>query len=171
MLFRFALPAAVLLGVVASASAVKADSPLLFPQTPIVIPGGPGGFDYMQLDGDMYRVMASHPGKTTLVVYDWDKKEVKQLDTDGEVNGIAVDKADNKLFAGGHGGKVDVFDRTTLAKIDTITIGGPGDDIVLDKTSDTLWVCHDDGTEDWVIDAKTDKVLGTAAGKAKRKSM
>ena len=116
--------------------ALAADAPLLTPQTPIVVPGGPGGFDYMQIDSAEHRLYASHPGKSTLVVLDLNTNAVQQIPTGSKINGIAVDDADNKLFTAGGGGKVVVFDNTTLAKTAEITLSGPGDDIVLDPKTD-----------------------------------
>ncbi len=159
-LLHFAASAA-LFSTLAASHAAVADAPLLTPQTPIAVPGGPGGFDYMQIDSAKHRLYASHPGKSTLVVLDLKTNAVQQLPTGSKINGIAVDAADNKLFTAGGGGKLVVFDNTTLAKTAEITLSGPGDDIELDPKNDTLYVCHDDATEDWVFDAKTNALLGS----------
>jgi DNA-binding beta-propeller fold protein YncE len=158
MLLVNVLLAAALLG--SAAPLYAADAPLLSPQTPIAVPGGPGGFDYMQIDPIKHRLLASHPGKTTLVVLDLTTNTVQQLPTDTKINGIAVDAADNKLFTAGGGGKLVVFDNTTLAKTAEITLTGPGDDIVLDTKTDTLYVCHDDAMEDWVFNARDNSLIG-----------
>ena len=158
-LTHFAASAA-LFSTLAASHALAADAPLLSPQVPIVVPGGPGGFDYMQIDSAKHRLYASHPGKSTLVVLDLKTNSVQQLPTGSKINGIAVDDADNKLFTAGGGGKLVVFDNTTLAKTAEIALSGPGDDIVLDTKTDTLYVCHDDASEDWVFDAKTNALLG-----------
>lgn len=155
------LLAASALSALAAGPVPAADAPLLTPQTPIVVPGGPGSFDYMLLDSTRHRLYASHPGKATLVVLDLQKNTVQQLPTHGAVNGIAVDDADNKLFTAGGGGKVVVFDAATLAETGQITLTGPGDDIVLDAKTDRLYVCHDDGTEDWVFNANDNTPAGT----------
>ncbi len=151
---------AALFSTLAASHTAAADAPLLSPMTPIVVPGGPGGFDYMQIDSAKHRLYASHPGKTTLVVLDLKTNTVQQLPTGAKINGVAVDDADNKLFTAGGGGKLVVFDNTTLAKTAEITLSGPGDDIELDPKTDTLYVCHDDATEDWVFDAKTNALVG-----------
>lgn len=159
-LAQFAACAA-LFSTLAASHAAAAEAPLLTPQTPIVVPGGPGGFDYMQIDSVKHRLYASHPGKSTLVVLDLTTNAVQQIPTGSKINGIAVDDADNKLFTAGGGEKVVVFDNTTLAKTAEITLSGPGDDIVLDPKTDRLFVCHDDATEDWVFDAKTNALIGS----------
>ena len=156
-----ALAASVLTLAAQVAAPVFADAPLLTPQTPIVVPGGPAKFDYMLVDPARHRLLASHPGSSDLVVLDLQTNTVQQLATGGEVNGIAVDEADNKLFTGGGGGKVIVFDNTTLAKTGEITLSGPGDDIVLDTRADRLYVCHDNGAEDWVFNARDNTLLAS----------
>ncbi|MGI4788919.1 MAG: YncE family protein [Janthinobacterium lividum] len=152
---------AALFSTLAAAQAFATDTPLLTPQTPIAVPGGPGGFDYMQIDAAHHRLLASHPGKATLVVLDLQTNTLQQLPTGTKVNGIAVDDADNKLFTAGGGGKVVIFDNTTLAKTGEITLTGPGDDIVLNTKTDMLYVCHDDAMEDWVFNAKDNTLAAT----------
>ena len=157
---KIALAAALLGG---TAPFCAADAPLLTPQPAIAVPGGPGGFDWMQMDPVKHRLLASHPGKNTLVVLDLLTNAVQQVDTGVKINGIAVDAADNKLFAAGGGGKLIVLDNATLAKTAEVTLSGPGDDIVLDTKTDTLYVCHDDGAEDWAFDAKTNAPAGSVS--------
>lgn len=148
---------------VAQPATVFADAPaapLVLVQT-VPVPGGAGHFDFMTADRRMGRIYAAHPGKGTLVVLDLKTNAVQQLDTDGKVNGIAIDHKDNKLFVDGGNQKVVVFNYTTLAREDEIPLTGPADDAVLDPKTDTLYVDHDDGTEAWVIDAANDKITGT----------
>ncbi len=146
--------------------AVHADAPVLTADAPIVVPGGSGHFDWMAVDAPRHRLLASHPDKGTLVVYDLATGDLKQLDTDGEINGEAVDEADSKLFVAGGNQKVVVFDLTTLAKTGEIALTGPADSVAFDLKNDTLYADHDDGTEVWAIDGKTEKVTGavTIAG-------
>ncbi len=143
--------------------AARADAPLLVPGTPVTVPGGKGGFDFMAVDAKRHRLLATHPGKGTFVVYDLQAGTVQQLDTDGKVNGEAVDEADNKLFVGGGNMKVVVFDLTTLKKLDEITLTGPADCLTFDPKTDTLYADHDDGTEVWAINGQTDKIIKAVA--------
>jgi len=158
---------AALLSALAILPTLAADKPLLTPQAPLEVPGGPGGWDWMLVDAPRHRLLAAHPGTKTLAVLDLQKSAQKsaltQVPTGVAINGIAVDAADNKLFTAGGGRKVVVFDNTTLAKTGEIALAGPGDDIVLDPKTDTLYVCHDDGAEDWMVDAKTNALLGSVA--------
>ena len=160
--YRFAACAALLPSLVVS-PAPAADKPLLTPQPPLEVPGGPGGWDWMLVDVPRRRLLAAHPGTKTLAVLDLQKNALTQVPTGVAINGIAVDAADNKLFTAGGGQKVVVFDNTTLAKTGEITLTGPGDDIVLDPKTDTLYICHDDGVEDWTLDARTNALTGSVA--------
>ena len=155
---RFAACAALVSALAAPATA--APRPLLTAQAPIAVPGGPGGWDWMLVDATRHRLLAAHPGTKTLAVLDLQTRTLTQVPTGVAVNGIAVDEADNKLFTAGSGEKVVVFDNTTLAKTGEIALPGPGDDIVLEPVTGTLYVCHDDGAEDWTINAKTNALIG-----------
>lgn len=161
-LTKIAACAALLTGL-AALPAPAAAKPLLTPQTPMVVPGGAGGWDWMLVDAPRHRLLASHPGTKTLAVLDLKTNALTQVPTGVAINGIAVDEADNKLFTAGSGEKVVVFDNTTLAKTGEVALTGPGDDIVLDPKTDTLYVCHDDGAEDWMIDAKTNALTGSVS--------
>ena len=152
---------AALFSILAALPAMAADKPLLVPQVAVEVPGGPGGWDWMLVDTPRHRLLASHPGTKTLAVLDLKTKALTQVPTDVAINGIAVDAADNKLFTAGGGEKVVIFDNTTLAKTGEIALSGPGDDIVLDPKTNTLYVCHDDGAEDWIVDAKTNALTGS----------
>jgi len=154
---------AALLGSLTALSAQRvpaAPAPLTAHKT-VVVPGGSAHFDWMLVDAPRHRLYASHPGKGTLVVYDLSTGTVRQVDTDGEVNGEAVDEADNKLFVAGGNQKVVVFNLKTLAKTGEIPLTGPADTIAFDPKNGTLYVDHDDGAEVWTVDAKTDKVTGS----------
>jgi len=153
---------AALMAAVAIPAAHAAPAPLTLNPS-IIVPGGTGHFDWMLVDAPRHRLYASHPGKGTLVIYNLDTKAVRQIDTNGEVNGEAVDEADNKLFVAGGNQKVIVFNLKTLAKTGEIPLTGPADTIAFDPKNDTLYVDHDDASEVWAINARTEKVTGTVA--------
>ncbi len=163
MKFQRLAVSAALLPTLAALPALAADKPLLTPQAAVAVPGGPGGWDWMLVDAPRHRLLASHPGTKTLAVLDLQKNALTQVPTGVAVNGIAVDEADNKLFTAGSGQKLVVFDNATLEKTGEVALSGPGDDIVLDPKTDTLYVCHDDGAEDWVVNAKTNALTGSVA--------
>jgi DNA-binding beta-propeller fold protein YncE len=139
-----------------------ADTAVLTPQSPIEVPGGSGHFDFIQFDGETHRLLACHPGSKNLVVLDVKSGKVTTIDT-GEVNGVGIDTADNKYFAAGGNQDVVVIDRATLAKVADIPTQGPCDDVVYDSASGKVYVCNDDGTQDWVIDPKTNTIAGSVA--------
>jgi DNA-binding beta-propeller fold protein YncE len=115
----------------------------------------------MLFDAEKNIVFASHPGAMKLTALDLATDKVTEYDTEGAVNGIAVDAADKKVFVAGGGKHVIVFDRATMKKIDDIPLTGPADDILFDPKNDTLYVDHDDASEVWAIDAKDDKIDST----------
>jgi len=129
-------------------------------QTPIEVPGGPGHFDFIYFDADMHRLLACHPGSKNLVVLDTKTNAVTSIDT-GAVNGVGIDVADNKYFAAGGDQVVSVIDRTTLKKVAGIPTTGPCDDVTYNSKNGMVYVCNDDGTLDWVIDPKTNKITGS----------
>jgi len=140
-----------------------ADSPLLVPGKAVAVPGGSAKFDFMAFDDDNHRILASHPGKGTFVIYDTQAGTVQQIDSDGEVNGEAIDRVDNKLFVGGGNQKVLVFDLTSLKKIGEISLAGPADCLTFDSKNDTLYADHDDAKEIWTISGSTNKITGSVA--------
>ncbi len=128
----------------------------------IVVPGGPGGFDWMLVDRAQNRLYATHGGTKTLTVLDLKTNAVRQIAA-GDVAGVAVDAPDGKVFTGGGDQKVVVLDNKTLTKIGEVAVTGPVDDIKFDPKNGLVYAAHDDGAEDWVIDAKTEKLVGTVA--------
>src|SRR5579864_6799726 len=48
----------------------SADPAPLVAQKPVVIPGGPGAFDFMAVDAPMHHVFATHKGTKTAAVVD-----------------------------------------------------------------------------------------------------
>lgn len=139
-----------------------ADAPELASQTAITVPGGPGHFDFMNFDAALHRVLACHPGGKNLVVLDVNTSQVTTIDT-GEVNGVGIDAPDNKYFTAGGNHDVVVIDRTSLQKVADIPTDGPCDDVVYNPKNGQVYVCNDDGTKDWVIDPKTNKITGSIA--------
>ncbi len=134
----------------------------LIPRPPVVVPGGPGGFDWMLVDRARNRLYATHGGTKTLAVLDLKTGALRQVAA-GDVAGIAVDPADDKVFTGGGDAKVVVLDDKTLTKIGEIPVTGPVDDIKYDPKNGLVYADHDDGAEVWVIDAKAEKLVGAVA--------
>ena len=136
-------------------------APLLSAQKPIVVPGGAGGYDWMQFDAKMNRVLAGHKGKGTLVVLDLNGNRITSVPV-GAAQGIAIDEADGKYFVGdADEQKIVVVDRKTLKITGQIPVTGPVDAMAFDTKRGLVYAGHDDGTEVWVIDGKSNKVVGS----------
>ena len=131
-------------------------------QKPIVIPGGPGAFDWMFVDGRSDRVFASHKGTKTVAIVDLKTDMALPPVTVGTAQGVAVDRRDNKIFLGDdEEHKVVILDYTTLKKTGEIAVSGPVDDVLYCAKNRMIYADHDDGEEVWVIDPATEKIVGT----------
>ena len=131
-------------------------------QKPIVIPGGPGGFDWMLVDGRSDRVFATHKGTKSVAVVDLKTDKPLESVEVGTAQGIAIDRKDNKIFLGDEEEKkIVVLDYATLKKTGEIAVTGPVDDIAYCPKNGMLYADCDAGEEVWVIDVKTEKVVST----------
>jgi YVTN family beta-propeller protein len=158
---RITVLAAALLGF--AALSALADAPLKA-QKPISIPGGPGGFDWMLVDGASHRVFATHKGTKSVAIVDLNTDTALSPVTVGTAQGVAVDRKDNKIFLGDdEEHKVVVLDYATLRKTGEIPVAGPVDDVLYCPKNGMVYADHDDGEDVWVIDAKTDKIVGKVA--------
>lgn len=138
-----------------------ADGPALVQQKSVVVPGGPGAFDWMVVDAPMHRLLAAHKGVGTVAVLDLTTEKVVSVKT-GASQGIGIDVADNKYFIGNEKEEsIVVLNRKSLAKITEIKVTGPVDAVTVDPENNRVYADHDDGTEVWVIDGKTNKRIGT----------
>ncbi len=156
---RFTLVAAALLGFAALPAFAQAP---LTAQKPIVIPGGPGGFDWMLVDGRSDRVFATHKGTKSVAIVDLKTDTALASVTVGTAQGVAIDRPDNKIFLGDdEEHKVVILDYTTLQKIGEVAVSGPVDDVLYCAKNGMIYADHDDGTDVWVIDPKTAKIVAT----------
>ena len=137
--------------------AARQNAPLTA-QAPIVIPGGAGHFDFMNVDPSDRIAIACHPGKTSFTVINLDSGTVKEVDAGVEVNGVDIDSANKKLYAAGGGKTLIQFDTTNWTKTNALTLDGPGDDVLYDAKRGVVYVDNDDGTLVWVVDPSTMKV-------------
>ena len=160
LLARTAASAAFALFGWAASGTAAPPAPPLVARPPLVVPGGPGGFDWMLVDRSHSRLYATHGGTKTLTVLDLKTKALRQIPA-GAVSGVAVDASDGKVFTGGADGKVVVLSNQTLERIGEIAVSGPVDDIKYDPKNGRIYADHDDGAEVWVINAKTDTLVGT----------
>ncbi len=129
---------------------------------PIVIPGGPGGFDWMLVDARSNRVFATHKGTKSVAIVDMTTGTALPSVEVGTAQGIAIDRKDNKIFLGDEDEhKIVVLDYMTLKKTGEIAVTGPVDDLAYCSKNSTVYADCDNGTEVWAIDAKTEKIVAT----------
>jgi len=135
---------------------------LLTAQKPILIPGGPGGFDWMLVDGRSDRVFATHKGTKSVAIVDLKTDKALPSPMVGTAQGVAIDRRDNKIYLGDdEEHKVVILDYTTLKQTGEIAVTGPVDDVLYCPKNGMIYADHDDGTDVWVIDPKTDKIVGS----------
>ncbi len=163
MLQPFPLLARVLAGAVVAASLFSARASVpLTAQKPIIIPGGPGGFDWMRVDANSDRVFATHKGTKSVAVVDLKTDAALPSVDIGTAQGLAFDRRDNKIFFGNADEHtVVVVDYKTLKKTGEIAVTGPVDDVLYCPKNGMVYADHDDGEDVWVIDPKTEKIVAT----------
>ena len=142
------------------ASVTAFAGPPLIAHAPITVPGGPGGFDWMLVDRAQNRLYATHGGTKTLTVLDLNTGAVRNVNA-GAVSGIAVDTAGGRVFTGGADQKLVILDDKTLEKTGEVAVPGPIDDIRYDPRNGLVYAAHDDGADDWAIDARAKKIVAT----------
>lgn len=137
-------------------------SPPLVAQTPIVVPGGMGRFDFIEVDELNNRLLLTHSSKKLLAVCDATSGALLGEIPTGGANGVTIDSKDGKYFVGASDANaVVVIDSKTLTKIGSIATSGPVDGMAFDSQRGVVYADHDDGTDVWVIDAKTEKIIDT----------
>jgi len=126
----------------------------LTPQSPIVVPGGAGKFDFMNIDLKDRLALACQPGKSAFVVIDLDTDKVRSIDAGTEVNGIDSDPKGHKVYAAGPGKTLVQFDMKSWTKSGSLSLSGPGDSVIYDQKRGVVYVDNDDGTNLWFVNPK-----------------
>jgi len=127
-------------------------------QAPIVVPGGPGGFDFMNIDNRDRLAFACHPKTSSLAVIHLDTEAVQIVDLGVACNGVAADSKSQKLYAAGPGKTLVEFDMGSWTKTASLALDGPGDSVVYDSKNSMVYVDNDDGTNLWLVDPTSLKV-------------
>ena len=130
----FTLIAAAMLGL--AALPVLAQAPLKA-QKPIVIPGGPGGFDWMLVDANSERVFATHKGTKSVAIVDL-KTDTALAPAVGP-HGLAIDRKGQRLFTAGSNGKLAIIDMKTGKVTATLDIPKGVDQIAFDRGNQRLY--------------------------------
>jgi len=123
---------------------------------------GDAGWDYLTSDDSTGRLFVSH--STIVQVLDENTGKIVGTisDTKG-VHGIALAQDLNKGFiSNGKDSSVTVFDLKTLATIEKVSVTGRNPDAILyDPFTQRVFTFNAKSNNATVIDAKTDKVIGT----------
>ncbi len=139
---------------------VYLQSPLsAFP--PIEVPGGPGKFDFTQIDAKNRLFLACHPGKKAITVVDLRTLKVRDVNSVVECNGVSADSDSHRIYAAGPGEKLVCIDSKTWQPIATLDLAGPGDGVQVDAQHGKVYVANDDGTNLWVVGSKSMKLETT----------
>ena len=125
---------------------------------------GDGGWDYLTIDDATERLFISH--STMVQVIDVKEKKVIATipDTKG-VHGITLAKDLNKGFiSNGKDSSVTIFNLETYTVIEKVYVSGRNPDAILyDPFTHRVFTFNGGGENATVIDAKTNKVIGTIA--------
>jgi len=129
---------------------------------PIAVAGTKGKFDYLQVDGQLHRLLADHTGNGTLDVFNLpDGNLVKSVPT-GAAQGVAIDADRNYYYVTvSDQKKLAIVDRTTLQVVGGVTLPGPPDSLTYCPKTGMVYVDHDDEQDVWVVDPKLQKIDGT----------
>ena len=127
---------------------------------PILIPGGAGGFDFMNIDQANGLILAAHPKRSGFAVVNFKTGKAKEIDAVA-VNGIVADSKGKRVFAAGPDKTLVVFNSTNWHKIGSLSLEGPGDCVQFDTKRGLLYVDNDDGTQLWVVNPNTLAILNS----------
>jgi len=127
---------------------------------PVLVPGGPGGFDFMNVDAENRLILAAHPKLGGFAVLDLKTGKAKEIACYA-VNGICADSKGHRVFAAGPDKKFVVFDSKSWKKLGELSLDGPGDCVQFDTKHGVVYVDNDDGTSLWRIDPSKPKLTAT----------
>lgn len=127
--------------------------------------GGAGGWDYVTVDSDAKRIYI--PRSTHIMVLDEDSgKVIGDIQGMNELHGVAVAPEFNRGFVTGNKseqeGTVYIFDLKTLKLTNSIKSGSiDTDSLIYDPDTKHVFVNNGDGASLTVVDAATEKVVGS----------
>jgi len=124
--------------------------------------GGEGGWDYLKVDPDAQRLYVAR-GDHMMIVDEGSGKVLGDLPNTKGIHGTAVAAALGKGYtSNGQASTVTVFDLKTLKPITDIkTTGDNPDSIIYDPDTKRIFTFNGRSSNSTVIDATTDKVVGT----------
>ena len=140
-------------------AAADAERPIMTVGTPLPVPRAVGRFDYLTIDAKYRRLLAVHTSSNELLVVNIDTGEIERRVAVGPGHGVAIDVYDGKVFVGTEDGYISQLNRRWLVENQRIYTSGPVDAVVFDPRNGRLYADHADGTEVWVVQGKTDKLM------------
>ncbi len=125
--------------------------------------GGTGGWDYLTVDEAGQRLFVSHETQVEVIDLASNSVKGKIANTPG-VHGIALaEDTGHGFISNGQASTVTVFDLNTLTPISQVPTGKKPDAIVYDPFTHRVFAMNGGSDSSTVIDAVSDKVLGTIA--------
>jgi YVTN family beta-propeller protein len=124
--------------------------------------GGEGGWDYLKVDSDAHRIYVAR-GDHLMIVDETSGKVVGDIPNTKGIHGAAIAADLNKGYtSNGGAATVTVFDLKTLKPTGEIkTTGENPDSIIYDPATKRVFTLNGKSNNSTVIDATTDKVVGT----------
>jgi YVTN family beta-propeller protein len=124
--------------------------------------GAEGGWDYLRVDADAHRIYVAR-GDHMMVVDEVSGKVLGDLPNTKGIHGTALATDLNKGYtSNGQASTVTVYDLKTLKPITDIkTTGDNPDSIIYDPATKRVFTLNGKSNNSTVIDATTDKVVGT----------
>lgn len=146
----------------AGLSPAGAEEPPLAAGAPVVLPGTTGKFDFLAIDAKGRRLLAGHPGNSSLEVIDLQTKTLLKTVPTGAAQSSAVDlKSAQYLVGVSKPPQLAIVDAGTLAVTGKVPLSGPADIIAMNQHSGLVYIGHDDEKELWVVDPKEKKIVTT----------
>lgn len=139
------------------------DNALYIHDKKISVPGN-GGYDYLSIDKTNNRLYVSHGIAVNVIDLNTDKV-IGTIEGMQGNHGIAIANEFNKGFiSDGKANSIVVFDLKTLKTITIVPISGQKSDAILyDPSSKKVYAFNGDSNNASVLDASTDKEVGTIA--------
>ena len=117
-------------------------------------------FDYLSVDAERRRIYAAHTGSHMLLVVNADSGVVLGQVETGGVQGNVVNQATGHVYTGdGESGTVSEVDPVKMTVVNSVDIGHPIDAITYDPATQRIFADEDGGTQVFVVDAQTFKLL------------
>ncbi|HZV78939.1 MAG TPA: YbaY family lipoprotein [Candidatus Binatus sp.] len=126
---------------------------------PIAVPRAIGRFEQLLIDPKYRDLLAVHASSNELLFVNIDSGEIERRVVVGAGRSVAVDVYDGKIFVGTDDGYISQLNRRWFVENQRIYTSGPVGSIAFDPKNGRLYATHAGGSEVWVIQGKTDKIL------------